>query len=141
MPTKESDFWFTMQPRGRNFLATMVKTVCEKAGFKGKMNHRLCAMEDTWLLAANIPEKLIQECTVHCNTTSLHMYEHTSCQQQMSVSSIIAWAAQKKFGPLPCTGPEQNLSNVLRAKNQSCFDNCQNCTVNVNIQYDGPSTN
>ena len=133
-----------MQPCGRNFLATVVKTICEKAGIQGKTNHSLRATGATRLFTANVPEKLIQECIGHCSTTALRMYERTSCQQQMSVSSIIASASPKKYVPeiplpLPEPGPENNTSTS--AKGEELFDNCQNCTINVNIQYAGTSTN
>ena len=59
---------------GRNFLATVV-TVCEKAGIQSKTNHSLSATGATWLFAANVLEKLIQECTGHRSTTALHMYK------------------------------------------------------------------
>ena len=110
----------TMQHCGRNFLATVVKTVCEKAGIQGKTNHSLHATGATRLFAVNVLEKLIQERTGHRSTTALCMYERTSSQQQMSVSSIIASAAPKKFVleiPLPLTGPEQNSSKCARVKN------------------------
>ena len=63
----------------------------------------------------------------------------------MSVSSIIASAAPKKFVPeipLPLTGPEQTSSKYAKGeKSKVAFGSCQNCTINVNIQYAGPSTN
>ena len=58
-------------------------------------------------------------------------------------NSIIACANPKKIIPeipLPCTGPELNSSKCGK-ESKVAFDNCQNCTVNVNIQYAGPSTN
>ena len=62
----------------------------------------------------------------------------------MSVSSIIASAAPKKFVPeipLPLTGPEQTSSKYAKGeKSKVAFGSCQNCTINVNIQYAGPST-
>ena len=96
-------------------------------------------------LQQNVPEKLIQERTGHRSTTALRMYERTSSQQQMSVSSIIASAAPKNFVPeipLPLTGPEQTSSKCAKSEESKvAFDSCQNCTINVNIQYAGPSTN
>ena len=70
VPTDESAFWFTMQHCGRNFLAFVVKTVCEKAGIQGKTNHSLRTTGATRLFAANVPEKLIQERTGHRSTTT-----------------------------------------------------------------------
>ena len=97
VPLSDSAFWFTMQTCGRNFLAAVVKTACEKAGIQGKTNHSLRATGATRLFAANVPEKLIQERTGHRSTTALRMYERTSIQQQQSVSSIISSASPKKF--------------------------------------------
>ena len=57
---------------GQNFLAIVVKT--EKAGIQGKTNHSLRATGATRLFAANVPDKLIQECTGHRSTTTLRMY-------------------------------------------------------------------
>lgn len=146
VPTDDFAFWFTMQPCGQNFLPAVVKTVCENAGIQGKTNHSLHATGATQLFAANVPEKLIQKRTGHRSTTALRMYECMSCQQQMSVSSIIASASPKKFVPeilLPLIGPHRRIQHVPRVKNlyRLAFDNCQNCTINVDIQYAGTSTN
>ncbi len=76
-----------MQTCGRNFLGNLVKTMCEQVGIHGKTNHSLRATGATRLLAANVPEKLIAECTGHRSTAGLRVYERTSIQQ---VSDIIA---------------------------------------------------
>ena len=92
-----------------------------------------------------MPEKLIQERTGHRSTTALRMYERTSIQQQQSVSSIIASASPKEFVseiPLPHIGPgsEKNSKCAKGEESKVAFDNCQNCTISVNIQYAGTST-
>ena len=96
----------------------------------------------TWLFAANVPEKLnlIQERTGHRSTTALRMYERTSIQQQQSVSSIISSASPKKFVSeitLPHSRPGSDWKNSKGEESKVAFDNCQNCTINVNIQYAG----
>ena len=114
MPTVKSAFWFTIQHCGRNFLATMVKPVSEKPESRARQTTGFVLRELLSCLQQMYRSlKLIQERINHHSTTALCMYECTSSQQQMSVSSIIASVAPKKLVseiPLPLTGPEQNLS-------------------------------
>ena len=87
-----------------------------------------------------MPEKLIQERTGHRSTTALRMYERTSIQQQQSVSSIISSASPKKFVSeitLPHSRPGSDWKNSKGEESKVAFDNCQNCTINVKIQYAG----
>jgi integrase len=69
--------WFTTQPVGRNTLASVVKTMCESVGVKGKTNHSLGATVATRLFEANVPEKLIKERTGHRSADALRLYKLT----------------------------------------------------------------
>ena len=71
--------------------------MCEQVGIHGKTNHSLRATGATRLLAANVPEKLIAECTGHRSTAGLRVYERTSIQQKQSVSDIIASSTKREF--------------------------------------------
>ena len=79
--------WFSIQPVGRNTLATMLRSIFNEIG---KTNHCLRATGATRLFEANVPEKLIQERTGHRSIGTLRQYERTSTQQQQAVSSVIA---------------------------------------------------
>ena len=123
-----------MQACGRNFLASVVKSVCEQAGIHGKTNHSLRATGATRLFAANVPEKLIAKRTGHCSTEALRMYERTSVEQQQ-VSSIIASSVPKEFS-VTSNSPEaqgQVTESNGGDSRKVTFDNCQNCTINVSF--------
>ena len=60
-PVDEDAYWYTLQACGRNFLGSVVKSVCEQAGIHRKTNHSLRATGATRLFAANVPEKLIYQ--------------------------------------------------------------------------------
>ena len=136
-PLDEDACWFTMQACGRNFLASVVKSMCEQAGIYGKANHSLGATGATQLFAANanVPEKLIAERTGHRSTEALCMYERTSVKQQQLVSSIIASSVPKEFS-VTSNSPEaqgQVTESNAGDSRKVTFDNCQNCTINVNF--------
>ena len=141
-PLAKDACWFTMQPCGRNFLGGVVKSVCEEVGVYGKTNHSLRATGTTRLFAANVPEKLIAERTGHRSTDALRMYERTSVKQQETVSSIIASSSPKEFtmsstASGSCQSQAIERSGRAEDSKKVTFDNCQNCTINVNVTYGG----
>ena len=133
LPLEAGVCWYTIQPCGRNFLAGVVKTVCEKANIQGKTNHSLRATGATRLFAANVPEKLIADRTGHKSTTALRMYERTSIHQQQSVSDIIASTTKKAFGApnKDCDASEPQGKNSQAVS----FKSCENCTFNFQFKF------
>lgn len=79
-----------MEQSGRNLLGLMVKKMCEEVGIAGKIKHSLHAKGASRLITAEVPEKLIMERTGRGSKTALRKYEHTSVQQQATVSSVLA---------------------------------------------------
>ena len=55
-----------------------------------KKNHSLRATGASTLFHANVPEKIIQECTGHRSLAALQQYEHTIDEQQVAMSDILA---------------------------------------------------
>ena len=73
-------------PAGQNYLGSLVKEVCKKAGIQGeKSNHSLRVTCATRMWKANVPEKLIKQRTGHCSLEALRSYERTSITQQSAV--------------------------------------------------------
>ena len=69
-PLDEDGCWFTMQACGRNFVASVVKSVCEPAGIHGKTNHSSRAGGANQFFAANVPGKLSEvdiDCIINVN--------------------------------------------------------------------------
>ena len=61
-----SKHWYSQQPRGKNTLNDMVKTMCAEAGIEGHFtNHSLRATGATQFFEKNVFEKVIQEFTGH----------------------------------------------------------------------------
>ena len=134
-PLDKDACWFTLQACGRNILGSVVKSVREQAVIHGKTNHSLHAIGATRLFAA---ENLIAERTGHCSTEALHMYERTSVEQQQTFSSIIVSSVPN----VTSTSAEiqgQVIERCAKCEDarKATFDNCQNCTINVNISICG----
>ena len=127
-----NECWFSLQPVGRNTLATMLRSMCNEIGICGKPNHSLRATGATRLFEANVPEKLIQERTGHRSIGALRQYERTSTQQQQAVPSLIA-------SPSGSTSVQQvtpQLGSPLSAQLLPSFMkdcNLSNFTINVNV--------
>ena len=119
---------------------------CSEVGIEGKTNHSLRATGASRLFEANVPEKLIKERTGHRSTDSLRIYERTSVPQQKTVSAIMCsktveaysyaqesavqaqQSAVSETSSLPKPFQTSNLPNL------SMFQNCKDCTINVNFQ-------
>ena len=127
-PLSDEAPWFTLQVIGRNTLASMVKTMFEEIGVKGKTNHSLRATGATRLFEANVPEKLVQERTGHRTLDALRLYEHTSVTQQKSVSAVIC-----SRSPVKCQAQASTSAAAPSAlrEAQNMFQGCQNCTFNI----------
>ena len=134
----EDACWYTLHACGRNFLGSVVKSVCEQAGIHGKTNHSFRTTGATRLFAASVPEKLIAERTGHRSTEAIRMYERTSVDQQQLVSSIIASSVPKEFSVTRHSAEVQGQVIEKYAKGEDSgkvtFDNCQNCTIDVNLR-------
>ena len=91
----------------------------------------LFVMEATRLFAANVPEKLIAERTGHRSTEGLRVYERTSMEQKQSVSDIIVCSSKRDFEVIA----KEETSRLTSSGNPNkiSFDNCENCTFNVQI--------
>jgi len=77
--------------------------MCSKAGIDGdKTNHSLKATGVTHMFEGNVTEKIIQECTGHCNVEALCTYQQTSVVQQKAVPSLLSVPSQTNFLDL-CT--------------------------------------
>ena len=134
--------WFLIQPVGCNTLASMVKNMCSQIGVTGKTNHSLRATGAARSFEANVPEKLIQERTGHKSTDALRRYERTSVVQQKAVLSVIYASNPTSFQTMVVNlVPDQPVSSELRSTDPfqssglSLFQNCNNCTINVAINY------
>ena len=81
--------WYSCQPKGRHSLESIVKSLCEKAGFTGKrMNHSVRAGTATRMYECGIDEQLICEKTGHCSVT-VRGYKRTSSNQLRDVSNVL----------------------------------------------------
>ena len=126
--------WFTLQVIGRNNLASMVKKMFQEVGIEGKTNHLLRAIGATHLFEANVPEKLIKERTGHKSLDALRLYEHTSTEQQKSVSSLLCSSEGKQFSQCSTSTCNQvTESNTAFSGAQTMFKdfNIYNCTFNI----------
>ena len=86
--------WFCDVPVGKNTLQSKLKTMCAHAGIEGnKTNHSLRATGSSELFHANVPEKMIQERTMHRSVVALRTYERTAHSQHQPISSILLSAA------------------------------------------------
>ena len=61
----------------------MVKDMFAEVGIAGKTNHSLRATGATNLYTANVPEKMIQQCTGHRLLKALRTYERTTEEQEL----------------------------------------------------------
>ncbi len=75
---KARDVWYCNMPIGINKLQSMVKEICEEAGFKGNYtNHSLRSMSATHMYRARIDEQTICEITGH-RSNAVQVYKRTS---------------------------------------------------------------
>ena len=80
---KTSGRWYKDEPMGKNYLAKMMKVICEKAGIKGKKtNHSVRKTCITNLLQAGVDPVLIQQLSGHKNLKSIKK----TMQQQASIN-------------------------------------------------------
>ena len=124
--------WYTVKPIGKNTLAGMVKEICAHGNIAGwKTNHSLCATGVSDLFHAGVPDKIIQERSGHLSMDGLRQYEHTTTEQEESVSKVlgsgcsyvsIQQSQSYHFLPKPSYYPIQNFSG---------------CNVTI---YNAPST-
>ena len=132
VPAKPAAPWFQSVPIGRNQLATMVPSMCSKAGIAGqKTNHSLRATAATDLYHANIPEKLIQERTGHKSVQALRVYQHTTDDQQKAVSEVLA--STIKQSSLQAKDSHNYQPHVQSVCWQQPIVNIQGCTVNISM--------
>ena len=65
--------WYCVQPRGKNYLNNMVKSMFSEANIAGDFtNHSLRATGATELFQSETPEKVIQDITGHRSVSVLH---------------------------------------------------------------------
>ena len=94
-PTNTSTSWYTRIPVGKSRLNSMMKEMCSQAGLSTEfMNYSLRPYGATSLFQANIPEKLIQQCTGHKSLKALRQYECTSECQLLDVSNVVSNCAE-----------------------------------------------
>ncbi|XP_011406250.1 PREDICTED: glutamine-rich protein 1-like [Amphimedon queenslandica] len=94
--------WFSSVPVGKNKLATMVKTMCSKAGLQGnKTNHSLRSFGVSSLFQENVPEKIIQERSGHRSVSALRMYEKTTSKQLIEASRVLSCIPSQSIDDLP----------------------------------------
>lgn len=106
-PTDPSAPWFYASPMGEHKLCGMVKDMFTEIGVSGKSNHSLRATGASVLYKANVPEKIIQECTGHRSLKALRLYERTTGEQHQQVSHILSnhmqqrsWTFQSQRQPI-----------------------------------------
>jgi hypothetical protein len=82
--------WYKKQRLGVNKLQGMVKNMCLQAGISGhKTNHSLRASCATQMYEANVPEKIIKDCTGHRSLEALRKYERPSKEQLLASGDVL----------------------------------------------------
>ena len=120
-PLVEDACWFTLQACSRNFLGSVVKSVCEWAGIHGKPTS-LRATGATRLFAANVPKER--------DIVVLKYFSWTATTSVLNNSYLRTQRVHcdQRF----CRGPEsgdRKVCKMWRFKEGHTFDNCQNCTM------------
>ena len=129
VPASDTIPWFTLQVIGRNVLSSVVKRMFREVGIEGKTNHSLRATGATRLFEANVPEKLIKERTGHKSLDALRLHEHTSVDQQKSVSNLMC--SSSKENQFQFSSPSGNTSTSAFSSSQTMFKDFNNCTFNI----------
>ena len=137
-------------PAGQNYLGSLVKEVCKKAGIQGeKSNHSLRVTYATHMWEANVPEKLIKQRTGHCSLEALRSYECTSITQQSAVLAssedtdyqsevsnkgqiLLVSCLSSLIHPLISDTSAATREGELFGK---AFQSCHNCTISINLNY------
>ena len=77
----------------------MLANMCDRAGIERKTILSLRTTGATEMIAANVPEKLIQSRTGHRSVETLRLYERPSHDQHQAVSNVLtSVASQRSFG-------------------------------------------
>ena len=81
---------FSKQRVGVNTLKQIVPDICKKSGCGAKYsNHSLRVTAITRMFNSGVSEKKIAETSGHKSVKGLREYEHTSCEQQKQITSIV----------------------------------------------------
>ena len=89
LPGNPTSPWFKNQVMGKNTLGSIVKSMCEdEAGIESKTNHSLRATGVTEMYLADVPEKVIQECTGHRSLDGLCSCKRSMLDQHQTVCLI-----------------------------------------------------
>ena len=134
---QEGKPWFTSIPIGRNKLATMVKTMCSKAGVEGnKTNHSLRSFGVTSMFEENIPEKVIQERSGHRSITALRVYEKTTNKQMVEASRVLSSIQAPETLPKSSnlTSALTESSVLMEKTSDHLFRGCSFTNCNFTVQ-------
>ena len=89
MSNKDSEIWYTCQPRGRHAIEKIVNKLCKQGGLKGKRtNHSARAAAATRMFELGFDEQLICEKTGH-RSVAVRGYKRTSNRQLKNVSDAL----------------------------------------------------
>ena len=84
------NIWYSHQPRGKNYLANMVKNMFKDAKIDGEYtNHSLRASGASEMFVSHVPEKVIQGFTGHRSLKALRQYEKVSTVQKQAANNIL----------------------------------------------------
>lgn len=108
----------------------------QQIGVTGKTNHSLRATGASALFEANVPEKIIQERTGHRSLKALRLYERTTDEQHLGVSSILGKRGSSELKEQrPATYSQRSQSSIVAGFSNPCMPQLgtlSNCTVNIN---------
>lgn len=96
--------WFMSVSVGRNVLGQMIKTMAAEGKLeKAVTNHSLRSYGVSKMFSANVPKKLIIECSGHGSLEGMRQYERISAFQELEVCKVLE--SNQHFAqtnPTPC---------------------------------------
>ena len=137
--------WYSHQPRGKNYLANMVKNMFKDAKIDGEYtNHSLRASGASEMFVSHVPEKVIQQFTGHRSLNALRQNEKVSVVQEQATNNILMGTSKdftKEVDKLQHTEVEKVQSTQVQKVQETRIEELQDSSNHVTSSCTSTSAN